>query len=60
MNIGLGLFIIFVSIVFITFGLMFLKSSKKFSRLMLGLGVLLGLIGIFLVTGIYDPYKSHI
>jgi hypothetical protein len=61
MNIGLGLILIPISIIFIVFGVfLYKKNNKIISYGMLVVGMLSLSASILLLTGIYDPYSSHI
>ena len=61
MNIGLGLILIPIAIIFVIFGVFSSKKNKK----MVGYGMLItGMLilsaSVLLLTGIYDPYANHI
>ncbi|MDR7246494.1 putative membrane protein [Priestia megaterium] len=61
MNMGLGVILIFVSIIFILWGLFSRKQKNKLiSNALLVVGTIALSISILLLTGIYDPYANHI
>ncbi|MCU7712682.1 hypothetical protein OK414_28915 [Priestia sp. JV24] len=61
MNIGLGVMLIFVAIIFTLSGLFLYKRKKKIiSNILLLAGAITLTISILLLTGIYDPYANHI
>ena len=61
MNIGLGLILIPIAIIFLLFGLF---SNKKNNKIIgygiLVVGILILSVSVLLITGIYDPYANHI
>ncbi|MBE2978717.1 hypothetical protein IHQ55_30105 [Bacillus megaterium] len=61
MNMGLGVILIFVAIIFILWGLF---SGKQKNRIISSALLVVGTIALFtsilLLTGIYDPYANHI
>ena len=61
LNIGLGVILIFIAIIFILWGLFSSKrKSKVISNGLLLVGTTILLISILLLAGIYDPYANHI
>ncbi|MBM6602212.1 hypothetical protein [Priestia megaterium] len=61
MNIGLGVMLIFVAIIFTLSGLFLYKRKKKIiSNILLFAGAIALTIINLLLTGIYDPYANHI
>ncbi|MDN4865877.1 hypothetical protein C1N83_27855 (plasmid) [Priestia aryabhattai] len=61
MNIGLGVMLIFVAIIFTLSGLFLYKRKNKIiSNILLFAGAIALTISILLLTGIYDPYANHI
>ncbi|NGY85450.1 hypothetical protein F6Y05_04225 [Bacillus megaterium] len=61
MNIGLGVMLIFATIIFTLSGLFLYKRKNKIiSNILLFAGVIALTISILLLTGIYDPYANHI
>jgi uncharacterized membrane protein len=61
MNIGLGLILIPIFIIFILLGVFSLNQKDKLigSGLFV-VGVIILSASILLISGIYDPYSSHI
>ena len=61
LNMGLGVILIFVAIIFI---LWWLFSRKQKNRIISSALLVVGTIALFtsilLLTGIYDPYANHI
>jgi len=61
LNMGLGVILIFVAIIFILWGLF---SGKQKNRIISSALLVVGTIALFtsilLLTGIYDPYANHI
>ena len=61
MNIGLGLILIPIAIIFLLFGSF---SNKKNNKIIgygiLVVGILILSVSVLLITGIYDPYANHI
>jgi len=61
LNIGLGVMLIFVAIIFTLSGLFLYKRKNKIiSNILLLAGAIVLSISILLLTGIYDPYANHI
>jgi len=61
LNIGLGVMLIFVAIIFTLSGLFLYKRKNKIiSNILLFAGTIALTISILLLTGIYDPYANHI
>jgi len=61
LNIGLGVALIFVAIIFILWDLFSRKRKNKIiSNALLLVGTIALSISILLLTGIYDPYTNHI
>ncbi|MCF8890625.1 hypothetical protein [Priestia megaterium] len=60
MNIGLGIVLIPIAILFILFGFFLRgKNNKIVSNGLLLVGTIILLVSILLFTGIYDPYANH-
>ncbi|CAH0345316.1 hypothetical protein BCI9360_01600 [Bacillus sp. CECT 9360] len=61
MNIGLGLLLLPIGIIFIISGILSRKKNGKIvgNGLLLAGSIMLSL-SILLITGIYDPYANHI
>ncbi|MGZ0879516.1 hypothetical protein ACWZQY_026490 [Priestia megaterium] len=61
MNIGLGVILIFIAIIFILWGLFSSKrKGKVISNGLLLVGTTILLISILVLAGIYDPYANDI
>ena len=61
LNIGLGVILILIAIIFILWGLSSRKRKYKIiSNALLMAGTIALFISILLLTGIYDPYANHI
>lgn len=61
LNMGLGVILIFVAIIFILWGLFLRKQKIRIiSSALLVLGTITLFTSILLFTGIYDPYANHI
>lgn len=61
MNIGLGLILIPVGIIFVVLSIFsFKKNDKTVGYGLLIAGTVTLSICILLLTGMYDPYKNHI
>jgi len=61
LNIGLGIMLIFVAIIFILSGLFSRKQKNRIiSSALLVVGTVALFTSILLLTGIYDPYANHI
>ncbi|MBY0029300.1 hypothetical protein H7K20_19600 [Priestia aryabhattai] len=61
MNMGLGVILIFLAVIFILWGLFSRKRKYKIiSNALLMAGTIALFISILLLTGIYDPYANHI
>jgi len=61
LNMGLGVILIFLTVIFILWGLFSRKRKYKIiSNALLMAGTIALFISILLLTGIYDPYANHI
>lgn len=61
MNIAMGLWVAGISVIIIVSSVKINKKKKKWIRVgFLMLGVLLLCISGCLLTGLYDPYSSHL
>lgn len=61
LNIGLGVMLTLVAIIFILWGLFSRKQKNKIvSSALLVVGTVALFTSILLLTGIYDPYANHI
>lgn len=62
LNMGLGVILIFVAIIFILWGGIFSRKQKNriVSSTLLAVGTVALFTSILLLTGIYDPYANHI
>ncbi|MBT2669112.1 hypothetical protein J7J00_27390 [Bacillus sp. ISL-4] len=61
MNIGLGLILLPIAIIFVIFGVFSRKRKNKIVGYgMLITGMLILSASVLLLTGIYDPYANHI
>lgn len=61
LNMGLGVMLIFVAIIFILSGLFSRKQKNRIiSSALLVVGTVALFTSILLLTGIYDPYANHI
>ncbi len=61
LNMGLGVILIFLAVIFILWGLFSCKRKYKIiSNALLMAGTIALFISILLLTGIYDPYANHI
>jgi len=61
LNMGLGVMLIFFTIIFILWGLFSRKQKNRIiSSALLVVGTVALFTSILLLTGIYDPYANHI
>jgi uncharacterized membrane protein len=61
LNMGLGVILIFLAVIFILWGLFSRKRKYKIiSNALLMAGTIALFTSILLLTGIYDPYANHI
>ncbi|MDD1513978.1 hypothetical protein [Priestia megaterium] len=61
MNIGIGLILLSVALLFLISGMFLRKKRKKgCSNSLLIAGTLILAAGLLLITGVYDPYANHI
>ncbi|MCD1163413.1 hypothetical protein [Peribacillus frigoritolerans] len=61
MNIGLGLVLLPIAIIFILLGVFLRKENAKIvGNGLLVVGIIILPVSILLLTGIYDPYAHHI
>jgi uncharacterized membrane protein len=60
-NIGIGLILLSVALLFLISGMFLRKKRKKVcSNSLLIAGTLILSAGLLLITGVYDPYANHI
>lgn len=61
LNIGLGLILIPIAIIFILLGVFLRKKNDKIvGNGLLVVGVMILSVSFLFLTGIYDPYANHI
>ena len=60
MNIGQGLIHIPFALLFLFSGVYHQKRKEGVSTLLMGVGIILSVTTILLLTELFDPYSSHI